>query len=227
ICGDAGHVHSPVGGQGMNTGIGDAINLGWKLAMIAWGRAAPTLLESYEAERIPFARTLVATTDRAFTQFVSGGLKGEAIRRFFIPLVFTLGTKFELGRHALFGMVSQIRISYEHGPLAFGKAGHVEGGERLPWIASDGIDNFAPLVSLDWQGHVYGDASSDLIAACEQLHLPVHIMAWSERAHEAGLEKDAFCLVRPDGYIAVATSGTVAASALEKYVTQRGLRFSN
>ncbi|MBV8671627.1 MAG: FAD-dependent monooxygenase [Candidatus Eremiobacteraeota bacterium] len=227
ICGDAGHVHSPVGGQGMNTGIGDAINLGWKLAMVARRRAAPTLLESYEAERIPFARTLVATTDRAFTQFVSGGLKGEAIRRFFIPLVFTLGTKFELGRHALFGMVSQIRISYEHGPLAFGKAGHVEGGERLPWIASDGIDNFAPLVSLDWQGHVYGDASSDLIAACEQLHLPVHIMTWSERAHEAGLEKDAFCLVRPDGYIAVATSGTVAASALEKYVTERGLRFSN
>jgi len=227
ICGDAGHVHSPAGGQGMNTGIGDAINLGWKLAMVAQGRAAPALLESYEAERIPFARTLVATTDRAFSAFVSGGVKGEVIRRFFIPLVFSLGTKFELGRNTFFRTVSQIQISYEHGPLAEGKAGHVEGGERLPWIASDGVDNFAPLVSLDWQGHVYGDASSELGAACSQLNLPLHLMAWTERAHEAGFEKDAFCLVRPDGYIAAATPGPAAASALKKYVAERGLRFSN
>jgi 2-polyprenyl-6-methoxyphenol hydroxylase-like FAD-dependent oxidoreductase len=67
LLGDAAHIHSPVGGQGMNTGIGDAVNLAWKLAAVLHGRAKPSLLDSYEPERIAFARRLVATTDQAFT----------------------------------------------------------------------------------------------------------------------------------------------------------------
>src|SRR5208282_2955145 len=66
LLGDAAHIHSPVGGQGMNTGIGDAVNLAWKLAWVLGGRAPDALLDSYEAERIGFARRLVASTDRAF-----------------------------------------------------------------------------------------------------------------------------------------------------------------
>ena len=73
LSGDAGHVHSPAGGQGMNTGIGDAVNLAWKLAAVLGGRAAPVLLDSYEAERIPFARSLVRTTDRVFEAVVGRG----------------------------------------------------------------------------------------------------------------------------------------------------------
>ena len=71
LLGDAAHVHSPVGGQGMNTGIGDAINLAWKLAAVLQGRAPATLLDSYEPERIGFARRLVKTTDRAFSVVTS------------------------------------------------------------------------------------------------------------------------------------------------------------
>src|SRR5215468_1148778 len=67
LLGDAAHVHSPVGGQGMNTGIGDAANLAWKLTWVLRGRAREDLLDTYEPERIAFARRLVATTDRAFT----------------------------------------------------------------------------------------------------------------------------------------------------------------
>ncbi len=67
LIGDAAHIHSPAGGQGMNTGIGDAINLAWKLAAVLAGRAGDNLLDSYEAERIGFARRLVATTDRVFS----------------------------------------------------------------------------------------------------------------------------------------------------------------
>src|SRR6201994_2856997 len=73
LAGDAAHIHSPAGGQGMNTGIGDAINLAWKLASVVKGRAPATLLDSYEAERIGFARRLVATTDQAFTLATSLG----------------------------------------------------------------------------------------------------------------------------------------------------------
>jgi 2-polyprenyl-6-methoxyphenol hydroxylase-like FAD-dependent oxidoreductase len=67
LLGDAAHIHSPVGGQGMNTGIGDAVNLAWKLAAVLAGRAPDSLLDSYETERIGFAKRLVATTDRAFS----------------------------------------------------------------------------------------------------------------------------------------------------------------
>jgi 2-polyprenyl-6-methoxyphenol hydroxylase-like FAD-dependent oxidoreductase len=67
LLGDAAHIHSPAGGQGMNTGIGDAINLAWRLAAVLAGRAPDSLLDSYETERIGFAKRLVATTDRVFS----------------------------------------------------------------------------------------------------------------------------------------------------------------
>ena len=65
LLGDSAHIHSPVGGQGLNAGVGDAVNLAWKLAAVLRGRADATLLDSYEPERIAFARRLVATTDRS------------------------------------------------------------------------------------------------------------------------------------------------------------------
>ena len=74
MLGDAAHIHSPVGGQGMNTGIGDAINLAWKLAAVLNERAADSLLDTYEHERIGFARRLVATTDRVFSLATNTGL---------------------------------------------------------------------------------------------------------------------------------------------------------
>lgn len=69
----------------MNTGIGDAVNLGWKLAEVLRGRAAPALLDTYEPERIAFAHTLVATTDRAFRGAVSPGLGGRILRTWLLP----------------------------------------------------------------------------------------------------------------------------------------------
>ena len=67
IAGDAAHIHSPFGGQGMNTGLGDAYNLGWKLAMVAQGRADDRLLDTYEAERRPVAADVLATTTTGTT----------------------------------------------------------------------------------------------------------------------------------------------------------------
>ncbi len=80
LLGDAAHIHSPVGGQGMNTGIGDAVNLAWKLAAVLRGRARVSLLDTYEPERIAFARRLVATTDRAFTTVTSSGSLARFVR---------------------------------------------------------------------------------------------------------------------------------------------------
>ena len=85
LLGDAAHIHSPVGGQGMNTGIGDAVNLAWKLAAVVRGRAHASILDSYEQERIGFARQLVATTDRAFTGVTSSGAMARLIRLHIVP----------------------------------------------------------------------------------------------------------------------------------------------
>ena len=105
LLGDAGHLHSPVGGQGMNTGIGDAVNLGWKLAAVAAGDASPALLDSYEPERIAFARSLVATTDRVFQALTDEGLLGRVFRTQVMPHVMPAVTRFDAGRHAVFRTV--------------------------------------------------------------------------------------------------------------------------
>lgn len=224
LLGDAGHIHSPVGAQGMNTGIGDAIDLGWKLAQVEQGRASTTLLDTYEPERIVFARLLVSTTDRVFRPGIGQGLVGELARRIVAPMVFSIATKFSIARHAFFRTLSQIRIHYHDSPLSEGEAGDVRGGDRLPWLGAGVDDNFAPLRSLDWQVHVYGDAARDVSAACAALSLPLHSFGWNDGAHDRGFERGALYLVRPDGYVALAASEN-AAEKLRAYVNRFSLSF--
>jgi 2-polyprenyl-6-methoxyphenol hydroxylase-like FAD-dependent oxidoreductase len=204
LCGDAGHIHSPAGGQGMNTGIGDAANLAWKLAAVLQGRGAPSLLDTYEPERIAFARNLVATTDRVFTSVVGKNAGGEIVRTLLLPHLAPFLLGFSAVRKAAFRLVSQTRIHYRDSDLSAGQAGEVHGGDRLPWVPDGGSDNFAPLRSLDWQLHVYGAATEPLRTVARELGLPMHELPWSEAAAEAGLRRDALYLVRPDGYVALA-----------------------
>src|SRR5438309_6149857 len=87
LLGDAAHIHSPVGGQGMNTGIGDAVNLAWKIAAVVRGRANASLLDTYEPERIAVARRLVSTTDQAFTGVTSDSAFARLLRLRVVPIV--------------------------------------------------------------------------------------------------------------------------------------------
>ena len=133
LLGDAAHIHSPAGGQGMNTGIGDAINLAWKLAAVLAGRAPDKLLDSYEAERIGFARRLVATTDRVFSFVTAEGRMADIVRTRVAPVLIPMIAQFKVVREYLFRTVSQISLNYRGGPLSKGVAGNVHGGDRLPW----------------------------------------------------------------------------------------------
>lgn len=105
LLGDAAHIHSPVGGQGMNTWIGDAVNLAWKLAGVIHGTAEPSLLDSYEPKRIAFARRRVATTDQAFTAVTSPGLLARLIRLRLVPFVIPALFKSKLIRRYMFRTV--------------------------------------------------------------------------------------------------------------------------
>src|SRR3984893_14297262 len=166
LLGDAAHIHSPAGGQGMNTGIGDAVNLAWKLAAVLVGRAPDSLLATDEAERIGFARRLVAATDRVFSVVTAEGRIADVVRTRLVPLIFPKVVAFEPVREYIFRTVSQITLNYRGTSLSAGSAGHIDGGDRLPWAPTEDIDNFDALSAMTWQVHVYGTARAELVDWC-------------------------------------------------------------
>jgi 2-polyprenyl-6-methoxyphenol hydroxylase-like FAD-dependent oxidoreductase len=228
LLGDAAHVHSPVGGQGMNTGIGDAVNLAWKLAAVLKGGASDSLLATYEPERIRFARRLVATTDRVFTVVTKQGTVARFVRTRLVPRIAPLLFRPTAVRRLLFRTVSQIGVHYRKSPLSEGMAGDIRGGDRLPWVELGGpdgqaADNFATLESLQWQAHCYGEAPAAVRAACAENGLALHTFPWQAAMKRAGLKRNAVYLIRPDGYVGLADpAGDV--HAIEQYLAKHQIR---
>jgi 2-polyprenyl-6-methoxyphenol hydroxylase-like FAD-dependent oxidoreductase len=219
VLGDAAHIHSPAGGQGMNTGIGDAINLAWKLAEVLHGRAAEEILDSYETERIAFARKLVKTTDQVFTLATAEGRLADIVRTRIVPLVIPTATRIEALREWLFRTISQLMINYRDSELSMGKAGEIHGGDRLPWLRN--ADNFGPLAEPSWQVHVYGDANPDLTQWCRAHDLPLHVFEWRDEYAAAGFSRNAIYLIRPDTYVALAENSG-SPETIEIYFKDRG-----
>jgi len=216
LVGDAAHIHSPAGGQGMNTGIADAINLAWKLAAVVNGEATDALLDTYEAERLAFARKLVETTDRVFTFAASEGPFADFVRTRLAPLFASTAFRLEPVREFMFRVVSQTSLDYRGSPLSDGAAGPIEGGDRLPWVRIGESDNFVPLADIGWQVHVYGAASPELGDWCRERIMPLHVFEWQESFATAGLVRDALYLIRPDTYVAVA-DGAGQVEAVARY----------
>jgi 2-polyprenyl-6-methoxyphenol hydroxylase-like FAD-dependent oxidoreductase len=230
LLGDAAHIHSPVGGQGMNTGIGDAVNLAWKLAAVVQGRADNRILDTYETERIAFAKRLVASTDRAFQVVTSDGRFARFVRLHVVPRVLPVLFSIKSIRRFMFRTVSQTAIEYRKSSLSAGRAGKVRGGDRLPWVplapaaaSGGGADNFDPLTTLDWQVHVYGNPSQAISDLCRSTGFPLRVFAWQAAMRGAGLVRDAVYLIRPDGYVGF-VDRRASAQALERYLVDRQLR---
>jgi len=226
LLGDAAHIHSPVGGQGMNTGIGDAVNLAWKLAWVLRGKADTSLLDTYEPERIAFARRLVETTDQAFTAVTSTRLVARLLRLDVVPALLPLLFAFSPTRRLLYRTVSQTNVNYRGSALSEGRLGPVQGGDRLPWVKISDFDNFAPLTALDWQVHVYGEATKELQRICSTRDLLLRIFPWQAEMARVGLRPNAAYLIRPDGYIATVepqtTVGRINAYLDERHITSVG-----
>jgi 2-polyprenyl-6-methoxyphenol hydroxylase-like FAD-dependent oxidoreductase len=202
IAGDAAHIHSPVGGQGMNTGIGDAVNLAWKLAAVIRGGAAASLLDTYGTERMGFAHFLVATTDKLFHLMTGRGWSRELFRTLLLPRIAPVALRFSPLRSAVFRLISQTGVNYRNSALSKGQAGGLRAGDRLPWVQlATGGDNFEPLRSFAWQVHVYGETSPELRAFSSQEKVALHEFGWESCMRNAGLKRAALYLVRPDGYL--------------------------
>jgi hypothetical protein len=122
----------------------------------------------------------------------------------------------------VFGTVSQIGVNYRDSPLSVGAAGAVRGGDRLPWVElGPGLDNFAPLASLTWQVHVYGEPRRGVAEVCAELRLPLHVFGWQQDMRRAGVQCAALYLVRPDGYVALADPHADP-ERLRRYFDERG-----
>ena len=132
----------------------------------------------------------------------------------------------DIARRFLYRTISQTGIQYHKSPLSRGGAGRVVGGDRLPWGGegsdSGGGDNFTPLTALDWQVHIYGEASQAVQNVCESFGLALREFPWNDAFWRAGLMHDAIYLVRPDGYVALAEPNA-RAPALERYLESWGI----
>jgi len=205
LLGDASHIHSPVGGQGMNTGIGDAVNLAWKMGEVINGKAPDAILDTYEQERMRFAKRLVATTDKAFEFISARSSFATWVRIHIVPYLVPWLMGFVQMRRFLFRTMSQTSISYLNSLLSEGSVGELKAGERLPWVELEGgTDNFESLTTMKWQVHVYGTASKALQELCNKRSINLNVFYWNKTADEAGLKEDAIYGVRPDGYIGIA-----------------------
>ena len=223
IVGDAAHIHSPVGGQGMNTGLGDAINLAWKLAAVLQDRARDDLLDTYQVERRAFALRLVATTDRAFTVATGSGGLARFVRTQVFPRAAALAVRITAVRRLMFRTISQIAISYPQSALSAGAAGRVKGGDRMPWIETASGDNFEGLDPRSWHVMVYGEVRQTLADWCALNGVTLHPHRWGASAQAAGVQRDAAYLLRPDGYVALAAPGG-SDRAIARYFAARNLR---
>ncbi len=215
LLGDAAHIHSPVGAQGMNTGLQDAYNLAWKLALVVKGTADASLLDSYEEERLPVAQRLLNTTDRGFRLVVSDSWVAGLFRTKILARIAAFAMGIERIQKFAFRTVSQTGINYRKSSLSEGKKGVAgdapRAGDRFPWLKlkfrPNGMveDTFEKLDDTKFNLIVIGQPAPSAAALglgdLARIHaIPDEPFNRQELAR-VGITSSAFYLLRPDGHV--------------------------
>ena len=237
LLGDAAHIHSPMGAQGMNTGLQDAYNLAWKLAMVVKGEADASLLDSYEAERLPVAQQLLHSTDRLFMSVVADTWLARIFRTRVLAKIAALAMHSTRIKRRAFRGISQIGIRYRGSSLSRNLEGvpksAPQAGDRFPWLqfklhdAGPAQDLFETLDDTRFNLIVVGQpeaaAAARECAALAQVHeIPANACN-RDILLAARVPAACFYLLRPDGHIALA--GTrFDATAVMRYFADHGLR---
>jgi 4,5-epoxidase len=221
LAGDAAHVHSPFGGQGMNTGIGDAENIAWKLAMVVNGTAEYALLDSYEGERRPVAAKAVKSTGVASNLVLGNHVFARLLRdRVVVPLM----NKASMQRR-VWENLSQLKVTYRNGPLGrqartwFSGQGPLP-GDRVPDIECVRAEGGGPTTLHAELGNKWAlvmpgrGVRSDEYAAVVAKRLGDHAMITLVADHDASGE---IMLVRPDAHLG--WRGRADPDALDRWLT--------
>ena len=206
VAGDAAHIHSPAGAQGMNTGIQDAYNLAWKLALVVKGVAPESLLDTYNAERLANAKRLLDSTDRMFELAAGSSWLMSFLRTTIFPPIAGFMASLEAVTKRVFPLISQIGINYrddealsEHTDDEFED---VKAGDRLPYFLVDGESIFAKLKAPKFHLVLFGHGECEQFAHLGDL-VDCHRIAIDARISEIfGNEGDFGLLLRPDNHIA-------------------------
>jgi 2-polyprenyl-6-methoxyphenol hydroxylase-like FAD-dependent oxidoreductase len=215
LLGDAAHIHSPVGAQGMNTGLQDAWNLGWKLGLVAKGYAHADLLDSYEKERLPVAERLLSTTDRGFRLIVSDSWFAGIMRTRILARLAALAMSQRRFQQVAFRTVSQTGIQYPASALTDSSSrlpkGAPQPGERFPWLrvswtpGGPTADSFRMLCGTQFSLLVFGQSVPSTHALQIDDLVTVHEIpldeANSRELQRVGIPVPSFYVVRPDGYV--------------------------
>ena len=192
VAGDAAHVHSPAGGQGMNTGMQDAANLAWKIALIERGAADHALLDTYQAERHPVGEAVLKQSGAMLRMGMLTGPKRFA-RNHLMPVAMSL----PVVRRRLIEFLTEEAVSYREGPLADGSGHHGGAHSGDGWPLSRGAQ--AELVLL---GEAARDAAPDTFGGPDGLPLTVTRAEVDGHLEDRLGHDSGAVLVRPDGIVA-------------------------
>ena len=204
IAGDAAHIHTPAGGQGMNTGIQDAYNLAWKMAYVLRGQLNPAVLTTYNTERSANAKRLLRTTDRMFDIMSGTNPFPNFLRLRLLPVLLPWIAKSKAVKKQIFPLLSQIGIAYPNSALTLkSSVGKVKAGDRMPYfIFPDGTQIFsylmAPVFKILFFGHT-GKTRFDEIGVTKISVTTFHFPEVPKALF--GAEENFYILLRPDNHI--------------------------
>jgi 2-polyprenyl-6-methoxyphenol hydroxylase-like FAD-dependent oxidoreductase len=237
VAGDAAHIHSPVGAQGMNTGLQDAVNLAWKLALVIQGRAQSGLLNSYHHERFQVANKLVHTTDEIFNFVVADNRFLHFLRSRIAPKVLAGLFNTKTFREKLFRIISETGISYADSIISKNGSGNFtqgspKAGERLNYLPD--IEKYLDHKKL--QLLLFADDSGKTLAEQLNVHwgeiMDVHLIKPStenEKCYQLfGVDYSSetqnpsvatVYIIRPDRHVAF--RGKAGLIEIQKYLTEQ------